>query len=308
MSGIIVLKFGGTSLGSPARQRHAARRVRAHLRQGRRVVVVVSATGHTTDHILARINRLSSPSQNGSVAAPQPVPFDTRARRFRPVFSCGPDRELDRALATGEDLSAAQLTLALWQLGVPARSLRGGEAGIRATGEFGAGFIDRVRTGFINRLLLAGVVPVISGFQGERDDGETITLGRGGSDTSAVAIAAALRAVCHIVSDVPAVFDRDPNQDSSARPFARLSHAELVQLAESGARVMHACAARLAATARVPLRIYSFRAPLSGAGTSVSATNGAAATNGNHPAAPNAAPALPRAATTVHPSRTRRSS
>lgn len=238
---VLVLKFGGTSLGSPARIRRAARRVAAHVRRGRRVAVVVSAVGHATDRIVRLLASVS--------ACGRPAP-----------------READRALATGEDLSAALFAAALDGVGVPARSLRGGEAGVWATGGWCGGRIEDVDPLPIRTLLAAGVVPVVSGFQGVREDGETLTLGRGGSDTSAVAIAAALGADCHIVTDVPAVYDRDPNAHADAAPIREIDPLALVVLAEGGARVVHPEAARLALIHRVPLRVYGFRAPLSGRG------------------------------------------
>jgi aspartate kinase len=241
---VLVLKFGGTSLGSPARVRRAARRVAAHVRRGRRVAVVVSAAGHATDRIVRLLAALSPGGR------PDP-------------------READRALATGEDLSAALFAAALAGLGVPARSLRGGEAGVWAEGGFCGGRIEDVDPRPLHALLSAGVVPVVSGFQGMREDGETLTLGRGGSDASAVAIAAALGADCHIVTDVPAVYDRDPNTFSDARPIGEMDPLALVVLAEGGAQVVHPEAARLALSHRVALRVYSFRAPLSGRGGTV---------------------------------------
>jgi aspartate kinase len=178
-------------------------------------------------------------------------------------------READRALATGEALSSAVLAAALEASGVRARSLSGAEGGILAAGPFGSAAILRVETARIERLLAAAVVPVVAGFQGGRDDGETVTLGRGSSDTTAVALAAALGAECHIVTDVAAVFDRDPRVDPDARALPSLTADELVALAESGAKVVQAGAAHLARDAGVPLHIYSFRAPLSGQGGTV---------------------------------------
>lgn len=247
----IVIKFGGTSLATPARVRLAARRVRAHVRRGRKVTVVVSAAGRSTDGILARAARLGRPG--------------------RAPAGDGVARELDRALATGEDRSAALLAMALCSMSVPARSLRGGEARIRADGCFGGGSIVQIDVERLHLLLDGNVVPVVSGFQGERPDGETVTLGRGGSDTSAVALAAAIGASCDIVTDVDAVYDRDPACASDARPFEVLDHAGLVALVEGGAQVVHPAAARLAAEARVPLRVYHYRAPLSGGGTRIQA-------------------------------------
>jgi aspartate kinase len=237
--GTVVVKFGGTSLGTPARIRRAARRVAALVAGGRRVVAVVSAMGHTTDHILETLGALETRRGEGPVG-----------------------REVDRALATGEDLSAALLATALHALGVPARSLRGGEAGVRADGEFGAARVARVDARKLRVLLTRGVVPVVSGFQGQRADREVATLGRGGSDTSAVAIAAALGpAACHIVTDVDAVYDRDPRRHADARPLRRISHDQLVDLARSGARVVATEAARLARTHGVPLRVLGYDTP-----------------------------------------------
>ncbi|HET7321345.1 MAG TPA: hypothetical protein VFI96_02545 [Longimicrobiaceae bacterium] len=237
----VVLKFGGTSLGNAARVRAAARRVGAHRARGRRVVVVASANGHATDRIL---------------------------RRLLSVGGAEPDaREVDRALATGEDLSTTLLATALRGLGIPARSVRGGEAGILAEGPHGRGRIQRVDAAWLLALLDAGIVPVVSGFQGARGDGETLTLGRGGSDTSAVALAAALGpAPCHIVTDVAAVFDRDPKLHADAQPLPRLDHAALCELVNDGAQVVHPGAAELARRHGVPLLIYHYRAPLSGRG------------------------------------------
>lgn len=258
MSRTLVLKFGGTSLAGAGRVGRAAARVLAHVRRGRRVVVVVSAVGHTTDRILARAGAIGGPdaAAAASMAGVTPNADGALARA----------REMDRALATGEDRSAALLALALWRLGVPARSLRGGEAGVEADGPFGVARILRVDVAPLDRLLEGGLVPVVSGFQAQRSDGETVTLGRGGSDTSAVALAAALGGECHLVTDVAAVYDRDPNIDPDARPCSALGYDELLAIVERGARVVHPEAARVAAEARVPLRIYHFRAPLDGRG------------------------------------------
>lgn len=236
MSRRLVLKFGGTSLGTPARVLLAARRVAAARRRGLAVAAVVSARGRSTDRILENLERLAR-------GAP-------------------PGRESDRALATGEDLSAALLACALESLGIPARSLRGQEAGILASGGFGEARIEHVATRTLETLLCSGVVPVVSGFQGARADGETVTLGRGGSDTSAVALAAALGASCDIVTDVSGVHDRDPRRDPCARLLPEVSYSDLRKLADAGAQVVHPEAARLAEERRVPLRVYAFGAPL----------------------------------------------
>ena len=242
-SSVVVLKFGGTSLASSVRVKRAALRVRAHLERGHSPVVVVSANGHATDRIVVRLAALGCST---GIAA---------------------TREADRALATGEDLSAALLAFALAQLGIAARSLSGVEAGVRAEGAFGAGRIRSVDPEPLLALLRQGVVPVVSGFQGGREDGETLTLGRGGSDTSAVAIAAALAArSCDIITDVRAVCDRDPRRYPDARAYPCLTYEALLALARAGAEVVHPIAAEIAREAGVPLRVYHHRAPLSGGG------------------------------------------
>lgn len=236
----LVVKFGGTSLGTPARMRRAVRRVETLARRGRAVVVVVSAMGHRTDHILRWAGEVcGGPRREGW------------------------GRELDRALATGEELSVGLFASALCARGLRGVGLRGGEAGIRVEGPWGGGRVREVRPHRLLSLLKAGQVPVIAGFQGARADGETVTLERGGSDLTAVAVAGALGpGPCHIVSDVDAVYTTDPRVDPTARAFDRLTHEEMVELAESGAHVVHAGAARLAHRLGVPLRVYSYRAPL----------------------------------------------
>jgi len=183
-----VVKFGGTSVATVSRLRHAARRVKALQRAGEGVVVVVSARGDTTDRLLALL---------GGVSCGDGTPHA---------------RESDRVLATGEDLAAGLLAASLTSLGVPARSLRGGEAGIAVEGDHGAGEIRRVDTAALRALVADGLVPVVSGFQGiHKDTGRITTLGRGGSDTSAVALAAALKADrCDIYTDVDGVYTTDP--------------------------------------------------------------------------------------------------
>lgn len=240
--GTIVIKFGGTALGSASRIRAAARRVRALRRQGHRTVVVVSATGQTTDQLLRRLR--AAGTEAGSTSA------------FR--------READRALGTGEDLSAALLATALLALGLPAVSLRGGEAGILAAGEFGAAVPVRLATGPIEARLARGEIPVISGFQAIRDDGELVTLGRGGSDLSAVFLAAELGATeCCIVTDVDGVYTADPRRDPDAVRLHAMAHEELLRLTKAGAEVVHPGAAEVAARACLPLRVLRYSASLS---------------------------------------------
>jgi aspartate kinase len=235
MAGLIVIKFGGTSLGTAVRMRRAARRVRAHVDAGDRVIVVVSAVGATTDGILARLEAVGGVNNS---------------------------REYDRALATGEDLSAALLAAALAGVGVAARSLRGGEAGIGARGEHGAARLESLDTTPIRALLAQDVVPVVAGFQAIRPDGETVTIGRSGSDASAVFLAGLLNAdACHIVTDVAAICDSDPHTNPHARSLPQLSHGALRQLTESGSEVVQPAAALLAERFGTKLHVYHFRAP-----------------------------------------------
>jgi aspartate kinase len=238
---LLILKFGGASLGTPGRIRRAARRVASFRQRGHDVVVVVSAIGESTDRLLALAERVAT------------------TRDPRPVT--GDPRELDRILATGEDLSAALLATAITARGRAARSLRGGEAGLIARGEHGAGELLDLALSPILDLLRAQVVPVVSGFQAIRlADGETLTLGRGTSDLTAVFLAARLGAAeCHLVKDVDGVYDVDPNRFRDARRHATLTYRDLESIAERS-QIVHAGAVALAREAGVHLRIYGYKA------------------------------------------------
>ena len=245
MSRLLVLKFGGHALATPARVRLAARRIAAWRRRDVRIVAVASAPAGLTDRLLASAARVSSPAAH---------------------------RELDRLLATGEERSTALLALALSAIGVPAQSLRGAEAGIQAGGDFGSGHVTEVDVSPLLRLLDHGLVPVVAGFQAARLDGETVTFGRGGSDLTAVVLASALRAdECHLIKDVDGVHTQDPRQSPLALRLPALSHDDLLHFARSGARVVHAGAAQHARNTAIELRVYSYRAPLDGSGTRIGA-------------------------------------
>lgn len=238
---LIVLKFGGTALGSSRRIRTAARRLAAWHRRGFRTLAVASATGHTTDRIARRLAALGA---------------DPNSVR---------QSEADRALATGELLSAALVAAAIESLGIPAKSLSGRRAGLSATGAWGAGILESFDPDPILRLFALGVIPVVAGFQAGTPSGELITLGRGASDLSAVFLAARLGAdECHLVTDVSGIFERDPCRDASAARFARLSPTALRILAETGAEVVHQRAARLAEEEQLTLRVYRWDASLRG--------------------------------------------
>jgi aspartate kinase len=238
----LILKFGGASLATPARIRRAARRVAWLRAQGHDLVVVASALGRTTDHLLGLAQRVA-PTKH------------TRSTKHEA-------RELDRILATGEDLAASLLASSITSHGRAARSLRGGEAGLLATGDFGAGVLQDLALSPLLDLLRAQVIPVVSGFQAARlHDRETITLGRGTSDLTAVFLAARLRAAeCHLVKDVDGVYDADPNLYTAAQRHSTLSHDALTAIATSS-EIVHADAARLAREEGVHLRVYGYKAP-----------------------------------------------
>jgi len=238
-SSLLVLKFGGAALATPARIRRAARRVSWLRAKGNDLVVVASALGHTTDRLLGLTER---------AIGHQPSAIN--------------QREQDRILATGEDLAAALLASAITSNGPHSRSLRGGEAGLIATGEFGAGELLDLALSPLLDLLRAQVVPVVSGFQAVRlHDGETVTLGRGTSDLTAVFLASKLRATeCHLIKDVDGVYDSDPNKYAAAKRHSALSYDALAAIAATS-EIVHAGAAQLARESGVRLRIYGYRAP-----------------------------------------------
>ena len=227
----IVLKYGGTSLESPERVRSAARRIARLREEGERVVAVVSAQGHTTDALTEKVRAYS--------AAPK-------------------RRELDMLLATGEQVSAALMAMTLEEMGCPAVSLTGAQAGIRTDGCHGDARILRVDTARLERELEAGRVPVVTGFQGLGPDGDITTLGRGGSDTSAVALAAALGAEeCLIYTDVDGVYDRDPRRYPDAVRYPKISYDAMLALARDGAQVLHDRSVELAREKGLKIRVLS---------------------------------------------------
>ncbi|MFI7546117.1 aspartate kinase [Actinoplanes sp. NPDC049599] len=228
---IVVRKYGGTSLAGVARVRRAASSVAAAHAAGVSLVVVVSAQGDTTDALLRQAAELG-----GTATA----------------------RETDQLLATGECASAALMATALVAAGVPAVSLTGPQAGIAVTGPAGAGLIAGIDTKRVRAHLREGKVVVVAGFQGSNADGDLVTLGRGGSDTTAVALAAALDATsCEIYTDVDGVYDADPRVVADAAVLPGVPAEMMVEMAFAGAKVLHARAAELAAAHEVDLRVRS---------------------------------------------------
>jgi aspartate kinase len=236
---LIVQKFGGTSVGSPTLVRAVAARI-AHTQDcGHRVAVVVSAMGDATDRLL---------DLAGTVTA-RPDP-----------------RELDALLATGEQVSVALLALALRDLGRAAHSYTGPQLPIRTTDAHGRARIESVGTAALHADIGAGIVPIVAGFQGVAADGSVTTIGRGGSDTTAVALAVALGAeLCEILTDVDGVYTADPRVVPRAQRLARLTFDEMLELAGQGSRVLHLRCVEFARKYGMPLRVAPSHA--AGAGT-----------------------------------------
>ena len=210
---LIVQKYGGTSLGDGEKIRSAARRAAELAGQGHAVVIVVSAQGDTTDLMIEKAAQINK-------------------RRAA--------REMDAYLAAGEQMSAGLLAMTIGALGCGAVSLTGWQAGIQTDGNHGNARIRNIDTARIRRELASGKIVVVSGFQGVDDDGDITTLGRGGSDTTAVALAAYLQSdKCQIFTDVDGIYDRDPRFFSEAVRFERISYDKMMALIENGAQVLH---------------------------------------------------------------------
>lgn len=209
---LIVQKYGGTSVGSLDRIRNVATRIKALREEGNQVVAVVSAMAGETDKLIAMAKELS----------PNPS-----------------EREMDVLLSTGEQQSIALVTLALQDLGVDAVSVTGRQAGITTTGSHTRGKIDSIDPAMMQRFLSEGKVIICAGFQGLRADGMIHTLGRGGSDLTAIAVAAALKAdICQILTDVDGVYTSDPRVVKDARKLPEISYDEMLEMASSGSKVM----------------------------------------------------------------------
>ncbi len=230
--GLIVQKYGGSSVGDLDRIRDVARRVVETANAGHRVAVVVSAMAGETDKLVARAHELGGD---------------------KPLA-----REYDALLSTGEQQTIALLAMAISQLGQSAQSFNGRQAGIRTDDAHLRARIASIDSASLLQVLDAGVVAVIAGFQGFDDEGNITTLGRGGSDTTAVAVAAALEAdVCEIYTDVAGVFTTDPNLVPGARKLDRISYDEMIELSSLGAKVLQIRSARFAMRYGVPIHVRS---------------------------------------------------
>ena len=232
----LVMKFGGTSVADLERIRRVARLVNAERAAGHRVAVVVSAMAGKTNELVAWTD--------GSGAAAQGL--------------APSDDEYDVVVASGEQVTAGLLAMTLRNMGVPARSWMGWQIPIIADDAHGRARIDDVEPDKLIAAMDAGEVAVIAGFQGVTRDGRIATLGRGGSDTSAVAIAAAVKAVrCDIYTDVDGVYTTDPRIESKARRLAKISYEEMLEMASLGAKVLQTRSVELAMAQNVPLRVLS---------------------------------------------------
>jgi aspartate kinase len=227
---LIVQKYGGSSVADDAKIKSVARRV-AESASGTQLVVIVSAMGKTTDNLVALAHRI----------APAPDP-----------------REMDMLLATGEQVAIALLTMALHALGLRARSFTGSQAAIRTDRAHTKARITRITAERVRQSLDAGEVPVVAGFQGLSDEDEITTLGRGGSDLTAVALAAALKAdVCEIYTDVDGVYTADPAIVPDARKLARVSYDEMLEMASLGAKVLQSRSVEFAKKYGVTVHVRS---------------------------------------------------
>lgn len=232
-SPVRVLKFGGTSVGSPDRIVRVARIVASHHKSGESIVVVVSAMGDTTDELVALAAQVSGLSSHPS-------------RR----------REMDMLLTTGERISMALLSMALADLGLQAVSLTGSQSGIVTTSEFGDALIKEIRPIRILQLLAAEKIVIVAGFQGVSEEKEITTLGRGGSDTSAVALAIALGAEQVIIyTDVDGFFSADPRRVPAAHKIEQVSWELALEGASRGAQVLHPRCVELAWKFKMPVTV-----------------------------------------------------
>jgi len=228
---LIVQKYGGSSVADAEKITKVARRIARTKDQGNQVVVVVSAMGDTTDELIELAYQISETPD---------------------------DRELDVLLSTGEVVSSTLLAMALHHMGYPAISLSGAQAGIRTDSAYSRARILKVESKRVVKELEKGNIVIVAGFQGITDEMDVTTLGRGGSDTTAVALAASLGAgVCQIYTDVEGVYDADPRLVPEAKSLAEIGYEEMLELASYGARVVHPRAVELGELFNIPIMVAS---------------------------------------------------
>lgn len=230
-SPLVVLKFGGSSVADFDRMKHVSSIIKKYRDKGNKVAVVVSAMGNMTDDLLAMADGVSE-LKNG--------------------------REMDQLLATGEQQSVALLALCLQQMGIPAQSFTARQAGIHAKGFPMEGRIYNIEPEAVEKVLNEGTVAVITGFQAITDAGDVITLGRGGSDLSAVALAASLEASsCHLLKDVKGIMTSDPRIVENPKKIKEIGFDECMEMAVQGANVLQARSVEVAARYDIPLYVGS---------------------------------------------------
>lgn len=228
---LIVQKYGGSSVSDVEAIKRVAKRIVETRNAGHKLVVVVSAMGDTTDELL-----------------------DTAAQ----ITDNAPEREMDILLTAGERISMSLLSMAINELGVPAQAFTGAQAGIHTTSAYGRAQITGMVPERVARSISEGQVAIVAGFQGISDDDDVTTLGRGGSDTTAVALAAALHAdVCEIYTDVDGLFSADPRIVPKAHRLRSISTEETLELAANGAKILHLRAVEFARRYKVPLHVRS---------------------------------------------------
>ena len=229
---LLVMKFGGTSVADLERIRHAAAKVRAEVERGHDVIVIVSAMSGKTNELVGWVNQTS------------------------PLYDA---REYDAVVSSGENVTAGLMALTLQEMGIPARSWQGWQVPIQTTSQHGAArFMDIPRANIDAKFAEGFKVAVIAGFQGVSDEGRITTLGRGGSDTTAVAFAAAFKAErCDIYTDVDGIYTTDPRITSKARKLEKISFEEMLELASLGAKVLQTRSVELAMRYKVRLRVLS---------------------------------------------------
>lgn len=228
---LIVQKYGGTSMGSVERIEHVANKVASFHKQGHKVVVVVSAMSGETDRLL---------------------------KLAKAIDPKGSQREFDQIAATGEQVTIALLAIALQKAGVPSRSFTGWQVPIRTDNAHMKARIQSIDPEALMAACNAGIVPVVAGFQGITDDNSVSTLGRGGSDTTGVALAAALKAdECQIYTDVDGVYTTDPRVEPKARRLDKITFEEMLEMASLGSKVLQIRSVEFAGKYKVPLRVLS---------------------------------------------------
>ncbi|MBI3941321.1 MAG: aspartate kinase, partial [Acidobacteria bacterium] len=230
-TGILVQKYGGSSVATPEKICAVADRIRQCLASSPRMVIVVSAMGKTTDQLVTLAHQVAARPRG---------------------------REMDLLLASGEQVAVSLLGLALQERQVAAISLTAAQCGIRTDGAFNRARIQSIDTQRIDQELNAGKVVIIAGFQGITDGHDVTTLGRGGGDITGAAVAAALNAsVCEICTDVDGVFSADPTAVPQARLLAKISFDEAIEMASSGAKVLHPRAAEICMKFNIPIHVRS---------------------------------------------------